>query len=70
MNKKQLAGLAKQYFILDDGLSETNLIRRIQVAEGNLDCYATPRVWTCTQFECRWRKACLPQAAEAAPADL
>lgn len=70
MKKPQLSELAKQYFILDDGLSETNLIRRIQRAEGSLDCYATTRVWICVQFGCNWRRDCLRQAAESAPVEL
>ncbi|MBS4098788.1 MAG: hypothetical protein KGZ83_18355 [Sulfuricella sp.] len=70
MNKNHLFKLAEQYFIFDDGLSESNLIRKIQVAEGNLDCFATDRVWTCNQFECKWRKDCLAKSAESAPLDI
>jgi hypothetical protein len=69
MKHKNLLKLAKQHFILYDGLSETNLIRKIQIAEGNFDCFATAHVWNCSQFECQWRKDCLLKTAEYAAAD-
>jgi hypothetical protein len=64
LTKKELEALAKQYLIMDDGLSSTNLIRRIQIAEGNFDCFATERVWKCNQSTCRWRRDCLVEAVE------
>jgi hypothetical protein len=69
LNKIDLLKLAKQYFILDDGMSELNLIRRIQHAAGHFDCFATARVWNCSQFECRWRKDCVLKSIESVPAD-
>lgn len=65
LNKKDLLDLAKQYFILDDGLSEINLVRRIQAAAGSLDCYATERAIACTQLDCRWRASCLQRRSAA-----
>lgn len=59
MEKAALLTLARQYFIYEDGLSPVQIIRKIQVIEGGLDCFATPRAWSCPQFECRWRKECL-----------
>ena len=59
MNKRNLLNLAKQYFIADNGLSMANLIRKIQLAEGNFDCFATGKNH-CDQKACRWRKDCLP----------
>lgn len=69
MNISDLLKLARQYFILDDGHSEIQLIRRVQFATGHIDCFATVRVWSCSQFECRWRKDCLAKSMESAPAD-
>lgn len=69
VKNSDLRKLAKQYFIPDDALGTTQLIRRIQLAEGHFDCFATVRVWTCNQFECRWRKECLLESTEFAPAD-
>lgn len=60
MNKNDLLQLARRYFILDAGLSEANLIRKIQVAEGDVACYATGKD-RCAQMVCRWRQSCLPE---------
>lgn len=68
MNKKALIELAHRYFLLDDGASEVNLIRRIQVAEGRGDCFATARAAGCEQFDCKWgRRECLRRAEELDP---
>jgi len=45
-----------------------NLIRKIQIAEGHVDCFATGKTH-CEQMGCRWRKDCLPESAEDAPAE-
>ncbi len=63
MNKRELLNLAKRYFIADDGRSVTNLIRKIQVAEGGFECFATgKRSWG--QMRCQWRAECLSESAE------
>lgn len=59
MNLMELTQLARQYYISDTGLSETNLIRKIQLAAGVTDCFATGRT-SCDDVNCRWRKDCLP----------
>jgi len=69
VTKKDLLKLAKQYLISSDDLSTTHLIRRIQLAEGNFDCFATVRVFACQQFQCRWRKDCLHEAAAFSAAE-
>ena len=58
MKKADLLKLAGQYFISDAGLSTANLIRKIQIAEGHIDCYATGKT-QCEQMACRWRGSCL-----------
>ena len=40
------------------GLSKVELIRRIQRAEGNFDCFGTA-VEHCDQFQCCFREDCL-----------
>lgn len=64
-SRKDLLELAKRYFISDAGLSEANLIRKIQLAEGHLDCYATGKT-SCDEMTCRWRPDCLPEADDKA----
>jgi hypothetical protein len=40
------------------GLSKGGLIRRIQRAEGNFDCFGTAKDY-CDQFQCCFRDDCL-----------
>lgn len=40
-------------------LRKGELIRRIQSAEGNFDCYGSPGRFQCPQKECCWREDCL-----------
>ena len=52
MDQKSLQKLASQYFIADAGLGITDLIRKIQLAEGNIDCFATGKN-NCLEMTCR-----------------
>ena len=63
MKKADLLKLAGQYFISDAGLSTANLIRKIQIAEGHIDCYATGKT-QCEQMACRWRGSCLGEVGD------
>lgn len=65
MNKNALQKLAKQHQIFDASLSKTELIRKIQLAEGNFDCYAKAGQGDCDQSECLWRKDCMLESAAA-----
>ena len=65
MNQRDLLKLAKRYFIADAGLSVENLVRKIQLAEGNFDCFATGKS-NCDEATCRWRKDCLSESAQYA----
>lgn len=42
--------------------SKTELIRTLQAAEGNFDCYATAYDGTCSQTDCLWRADCFDAA--------
>lgn len=61
MKKTELLKIARQYFISDTGLSAANLIRKIQIAEGHVDCFATGKT-VCDQMACRWRNDCMGEA--------
>jgi len=41
-------------------LIKTELVRAIQRAEGNYDCYMSGEVLTCGQVNCLWREDCAP----------
>ncbi len=45
---------------------QTHLIRAIQRAEGNIDCYATDRNRICGEEGCLWREGCLKLQKEMA----
>lgn len=44
---------------LDPGKAEkAELIKAIQIKEGNFDCFATAHEGACDQTGCRWREDC------------
>ena len=51
-----------------DYVDLVNLIRSIQRAEGNLDCYRTGRQ-QCERMNCVWRDHCLMKTSGASMAD-
>lgn len=65
MNRAELLKLAGQYYISDAGQSMANLVRKIQIAEGHVDCFATGKT-ECAQMNCRWRAECLGDATAEA----
>ncbi|MCE5181240.1 MAG: SAP domain-containing protein [Betaproteobacteria bacterium] len=60
---QEARNLAKQYHIKAAGLSETELIRKIQQSEGSFDCFATATNGECDQLGCKWRTDCFAAAA-------
>ncbi len=67
MNQQELLKFARRYFISDDGLSRNNLIRKIQRAEGHVECFARGKT-ECEQMECSWRRECLANSEPHLPA--
>lgn len=69
VNRSQrLYELARQNYIFDASLSEADLIRTIQLAEGNTDCYASAVSCQCGELDCRWREDCLAESMATANA--
>lgn len=62
MQMTEIKTIAKQYSIKPGKLKKADLIKQIQLAEGNFDCYATPANATCNQEGCLWRSDCLKAA--------
>lgn len=62
MNKKNLLKLAKEHRIADLARDPAEVIRSIQRAEGNFDCYASACSGECDQAACSWRSDCLPES--------
>ncbi len=63
MNMKTIRQLAKTLKIDTEQLSKTELIRNIQLAEGNFDCYGSAGSGQCDQLLCAWRDDCLSESA-------
>ena len=62
--QKELLKLAKKFNVAASGLSKTELIRKLQLSEGNFDCYARASGGVCDQPACLWREDCLLASAE------
>lgn len=62
--QKELIKLAKKYHVAASGLSKAELIRKLQVSEGNFDCYARASAGVCDQPACLWREDCLHESIE------
>jgi hypothetical protein len=73
MKMQDIRTMSKKCGINSFGKSKEELIREIQRAEGNFDCFGTAQGY-CDQMECAFRSLCLPvpknqkkkRAAEAA----
>jgi len=61
MKMQELRVIAKQYGINSFGKTKVNLIREIQIAEGNFDCFGSA-VEYCDQWGCRYRPLCFDEA--------
>ena len=58
MQLLEVRKIAWRLNIRDHGMRKTDLIRSIQRAENNMDCYGTERVKCCQEKACLWRKDC------------
>jgi hypothetical protein len=61
--KVQIRAMAKKLGVKNTfGLDKTNLIRKVQVAEGNFPCFRTAES-TCSQSNCLWLEDCIGRSA-------
>lgn len=58
MKIAEIRGIAKAHGIKHDNLFKTELIKTIQIKEGNFDCYGTAYDGVCDQTGCSWREDC------------
>ena len=59
MNFNDVKKLAKKMNINTYRLKRSDVIRSIQRAEKNIDCFATDRAIICNEMNCLWRDDCL-----------
>jgi len=59
MNLKEIKDMAKSQDIKVGNMKKENIIRAIQRAEGNFDCFGSAITGECNQMNCIWRGDCL-----------
>ena len=62
MNMQEIRGLAKEFGIKTSRMTKVNLVRSIQLAEGNFSCFASAVDGECDQAGCSWREDCFAAA--------
>ena len=59
MNFNEIKRMAKGMGINTRGMKKTDVIRSIQRAENNIECYGTQRVDMCDEDACLWKNDCI-----------
>jgi len=62
MNMQEIRVLAKDFGIKTSRMSKMELIRTIQLTEGNFNCFASAINGECDQSKCKWRDDCFSVA--------
>jgi len=58
MKLEEIKEIAKQHGIKAGKMKKAELVRSVQQAEGNAQCFATGASSTCGQGDCLWREDC------------
>jgi hypothetical protein len=59
MKLEEIKVIAKQLDIKVGKMKKADLVRAVQLAEGNDVCFETGKAAECAQDECLWRPDCL-----------
>lgn len=59
MSLEEIRAIAKSYGVVAGKQPKPDLIKSIQVAEGNFACFGTAQDGECDQGSCLWRADCL-----------
>lgn len=62
MNVTEIREIARDRGVKPGKLNKVALVRQIQSAEGNFDCFGTAVNGECDQNQCLWRKDCFAAA--------
>lgn len=62
MKIQDIKAIARQSGIKAGNMKKIDLVRAIQKAEGNNECFATSYVHDCNQMNCLWREDCVKSA--------
>lgn len=69
MNMHTIRQFAKTLSLDPAKLSKPELIKKIQLTEGNFDCFGSATMGECDQVDCTWRNDCLGRTT-AAPQEV
>jgi len=58
MKINEIKKMAKAMGLETGSMKKADVIRAVQKAENNIDCYATQRVASCAEDRCLWRSDC------------
>jgi hypothetical protein len=59
MNLREIKIIAKDKGIKPINMKKSEIIRAIQRAEGNSDCFDSTKAKECDQIRCLWREDCV-----------
>lgn len=59
MDLKDIKGIAQKQGVKTGKMKKKEIIRAIQRAEDNFDCFGTAVSSQCSQSDCLWREDCL-----------
>lgn len=67
MKLEQVRSIAKSNGVSPGKLRKRDLIKSIQAADGNFDCFASACNAECDQHRCLWRDDCFSVARQGEP---
>lgn len=67
MKVEQIRTIAKSRGVNPGKLSKAELIKSIQTAEGNVECFSTAVNGECDQVNCLWREDCFAAVRRGVP---
>jgi hypothetical protein len=67
MRIQEIRAIAKKKGVNSARMRKADLVRSIQRAEGNFDCFGSPTDGVCDQSVCAWREDCLPGPSTRRP---
>lgn len=64
MNIQEVRDIAKDFGIKSSRMSKMELIKKIQLTEGNFNCFGSATEGDCDQINCSWRSDCFAVAKQ------
>ena len=64
MNMQEIRQIAQSRGMKTGRTGKEELVRRIQIDEGNFACFGTAHTGECDQIYCMWREDCFAQSTK------